>query len=65
MAKATITYRQAIGRNSQFGEQLAYFETGKFTKFAHGILDALWFRSIDDRRDAVPKAHQKNILMDL
>jgi hypothetical protein len=59
MAKATITYRQAIGRSSRFNGQLAGFRTEKFTKFAEGILNALWFRSIDDRREAVPNAHQK------
>ena len=62
LSETTTTYTQAEDKVSARGEkdgQPATFGTSGFEGITKRILDALHFRSIDERRTTISKAHQR------
>lgn len=57
--QTATTYRQIRDGSGQSALQPLDFETNIFTNVTQQILDALHFRSIADRRAAIPAAHRK------
>jgi hypothetical protein len=58
-SKTTTAYGQAFPENSRSETNRPDFKTNDFTNFTQRILNALHFRSIGDRRIAIPKSHEK------